>query len=70
MRTTRCSGRRRTGVELQRLEGETANLFFGQQTLADWANGTLYVSDVYFPDPATGKSIGRVTLYRATQISN
>lgn len=60
----------RTGDELQRLEGEIANLFFGQQTLADRANGTLYVPDVYFPDPATGRSIGRVTLYRATPIAD
>ena len=59
----------RTGAELQRLEGEAANLFFGQQTLADRANGTLYVADVYFPDPATAKSIGRVTLYRAAPIT-
>ena len=59
----------RTGAELQRLEGEAANLFFGQQTLADRANGTLYVPDVYFPDPTTGRSIGRVTLYRATPIA-
>jgi hypothetical protein len=59
----------RTGVELQRLEGEAANLFFGQYTLADRANGTLYVPDVFFPDPVTRRSIGRVTLYRATPIS-
>lgn len=59
----------RTGAELQRLEGEAANLFFGQQTLADRANGTLYVVDVYFPDPTTGRSIGRVTLYRATAVA-
>jgi hypothetical protein len=55
----------RTGAERQRLEGESANLFFGQQTVADRANGTLYVVDVYFPDPVTGKSIGRVVLFRA-----
>lgn len=55
----------RTGAELQRIEGERANLFLGQQTLADRANGTLYVADVFFPDPTTGKSIGRVQLFRA-----
>jgi hypothetical protein len=56
----------RTGAELQRIEGEAANLYLGQQVISDRANGTLYVVDVYFPDPATGRSIGRVLLYRAT----
>jgi hypothetical protein len=59
----------RTGAELQRLEGESANLFFGQQTLADRANGTLYAVDVYFPDPVTGRSIGRVVLFRAVPVA-
>jgi hypothetical protein len=59
----------RTGAELQRLEGESANLFFGQQTIADRENGSLYAVDVYFPDPATGRSIGRVVLFRAVPVS-
>lgn len=59
----------RTGAELQRIEGEAASLYLGQATLVDRANGTLYVVDVYFPDPVTGKSIGRVLLYRAVPVT-
>ncbi len=59
----------RTGAELQRIEGEAANLFFGQQTIADRANGSLYSVDVYFPDPTTGRSIGRVVLFRAVPVT-
>ena len=59
----------RTGAELQRLEGESPNLFFGQQTVADLGNGSLYAVDVYFPDPGTGRSIGRVVLFRAVPVT-
>lgn len=58
----------RTGELVQRIDGEAANVYFGQYTLADRENGTLYVADVYYPDPTTHRSIGRVSLYKAIRI--
>jgi hypothetical protein len=59
----------RTGELLQTIEGEAAGVYLGQQLLADPANGVLYAVDTYFPDPTTGRSIGRVLLLRAEPVA-
>ncbi|APR80832.1 RTX toxin [Minicystis rosea] len=58
----------RTGELLQTIVGEAAGLYLGQQLLADPVNGTLYAVDPYFPDPTTGRSIGRVSLLHAEPV--
>jgi hypothetical protein len=58
----------RTGEVVQQIEGDASALYFGQQILADPANGVLYVIDPYFVEG--GRSVGRVTIFRAERIAS